>query len=104
MDTDFGKEATLCNEGIHAANCGGIWQDVVFGFAGISIKDGILKINPSITSAWKELSICMVWNGCKTKITIDNNHITVETANGKEIQAEILGKRVSFVQKISIAR
>ena len=104
LDTDFGKEATLCNEGIHAANCGGIWQDVIFGFAGISMKDGVLKINPSIPSAWKELSIRMVWDGCKTKITIDINHITVETTNEKEVQAEILGQRVSFVQKVSITR
>ena len=32
-------------EGIHAANAGGVWQTVVFGFAGLSIDaDGILNI------------------------------------------------------------
>ena len=32
-------------EGIHAANTGGVWQTVVFGFAGVSIgEDGMLTV------------------------------------------------------------
>ncbi|HIT88803.1 MAG TPA: glycoside hydrolase family 65 protein, partial [Candidatus Merdenecus merdavium] len=40
-------------EGIHAANTGGVWQTVVFGFAGVSVQeDGILSIQPNLPKEW----------------------------------------------------
>ena len=40
MDLNSGLTSA---EGIHAAAMGGIWQCIVLGFAGVSVKDGRLS-------------------------------------------------------------
>ena len=43
-------------EGIHAANAGGVWQVVIFGFAGVNIdEEGELSIKPSMPKEWRSL-------------------------------------------------
>ncbi len=43
-------------EGIHAANAGGVWKTVVFGFAGMSLdKDGNISLNPKMPKEWDNL-------------------------------------------------
>lgn len=43
-------------EGIHAANAGGVWQVVIFGFAGVDIDEaGELSIKPSMPKEWRSL-------------------------------------------------
>ena len=44
-------------EGIHAANTGGVWQTVVFGFAGVSLsEEGVLQISPHMPKEWERLT------------------------------------------------
>ena len=44
-------------EGIHAANAGGVWQTVVFGFAGVNMDDdGVLSITPHMPHEWSSLT------------------------------------------------
>ena len=45
--TDLGQEMKSSDAGIHSANMGGVWQDVVMGFGGIRIRDGHLRIAPN---------------------------------------------------------
>jgi kojibiose phosphorylase len=51
------------NDGIHAASAGGVWQAVVFGFAGLSFKDDKPTINPRLPSHWKRVSFSIVYRG-----------------------------------------
>ena len=94
LDTDFGESSTLCNEGIHAANCGGIWQTVVFGFAGIGVLEGNLIIEPHLPSEWRKISIRLNWHECELQISLDEKTVTVESLNGKEIFVFISGKEI----------
>ncbi len=44
-------------EGFHAANAGGVWQTVVFGFAGLSKhEDGTLHLKPQLPKKWESLT------------------------------------------------
>ncbi|HXF85461.1 MAG TPA: glycoside hydrolase family 65 protein [Anaerolineales bacterium] len=43
-------------DGIHAASAGGIWQAVVFGFAGLRVHGGEWAISPRLPKQWKRLS------------------------------------------------
>ncbi len=42
-------------DGIHGASAGGLWQAVVFGFAGLHREDGAWKVRPSLPPGWKRL-------------------------------------------------
>ena len=85
LDTDFGEHSTLCNEGIHAANCGGIWQTVVFGFLGIEVKDDILRIEPYLPSVWRKISLRLYLRGNLLEITINKGKITVSVLSNEDV-------------------
>ena len=102
LDTDFGENSTLCNEGIHAANCGGIWQTAVFGFAGIGVLEGNLIIEPHLPSEWRKISIRLNWHECELQISLDEKTVTVESLNGKEILVFISGKEICVNGKATV--
>jgi kojibiose phosphorylase len=50
-------------EGIHAASAGGVWQAIVFGFAGIRINDSYPQANPHLPKGWTRLKFKLQWRG-----------------------------------------
>ncbi len=49
-------------QGIHAASAGGVWQAVVFGFAGIRVtENGIITAHPNLPAHWKRLKFRLQW-------------------------------------------
>jgi len=61
-------------DGIHAASAGGLWQAVVFGFAGLRLSANGWSVNPRLPKHWKRLSFKFFRRG--------QMH-TVDIANGK---------------------
>lgn len=60
-------------DGIHAAACGGVWQAVVFGFAGLHINEvDELAADPRLPAHWKRLSFTIYFRGEKRAITLNN--------------------------------
>lgn len=60
--------------GVHAASLGGVWQAVVFGFAGVRMKSRgagesgeILTVNPILPENWERLQFNLCWQGFKLK-------------------------------------
>ena len=59
-------------EGIHAANTGGVWQTVVFGFAGVSEdQEGALHLDPRLPKEWEGLEFGLTFRGRRLAIRID---------------------------------
>ena len=81
-------------EGIHAANTGGVWQTVVFGFAGVSIKeDGILSISPNMPKEWESLTFRIHYLNSWLEIMIDKeNHTVVKILQGDSITVRVNGE------------
>jgi beta-phosphoglucomutase len=50
-------------DGIHAASAGGVWQSVVFGFAGIQLTDSAPVANPHLPPNWTRLKFKLNWHG-----------------------------------------
>lgn len=50
-------------EGIHAASAGGVWQAVVFGFAGIHLTPTGPVAAPSLPPEWTRLKFQLQWQG-----------------------------------------
>ncbi|MCP9847996.1 beta-phosphoglucomutase [Synechococcus sp. Lug-A] len=50
-------------DGIHAASAGGVWQAVVFGFAGIHMKGNSPMAIPHLPPTWKRLRFKLQWRG-----------------------------------------
>jgi len=50
-------------DGIHAASAGGVWQAVVFGFAGIKLLDSGPVATPHLPPTWTRLKFKLHWRG-----------------------------------------
>ncbi len=60
-------------DGIHGASCGGLWQAVVFGFAGLHLDEkGEPVTEPRLPAHWKRLSFNVYYRGEKRQITLQN--------------------------------
>jgi kojibiose phosphorylase len=50
-------------DGIHAASAGGLWQTLVFGFAGLRLTQDGHRVNPRLPTHWKRLSFSFCHRG-----------------------------------------
>ncbi len=56
--------------GTHPAASGGAWMVSVFGFAGLHVEDGVLKVSPRLPDKWNKLSFGIIYKGEKYKVEI----------------------------------
>lgn len=76
--TDLGNKMSSSDAGIHSANMGGIWQDVVMGFGGVRLYHGKLRIAPHLPEEWTKLSYAITWLGSRLRVSIENGTVTVK--------------------------
>lgn len=75
-------------EGIHAANTGGVWQTVVFGFAGVSKnEEGMLCVKPNMPKEWEGLTFRLHHEDALIEISVDaKNNAEVTLIEGPPVQ------------------
>jgi kojibiose phosphorylase len=60
-------------DGIHAAAAGGLWQAVVFGFAGLTLHDdGEFTLDPNLPPFWKSVQFRVFHHGQQRTIKLTN--------------------------------
>lgn len=91
--TDLGQEMRSSNAGIHSANMGGIWQDVVMGFGGVRISHGKLRINPKLPEGWEKLTYPLYWRGSRLEVVVDRQSVCINNS-GEDVEAVVAGKDV----------
>lgn len=72
MEIDMSPEKKGAAEGIHIANCGGLWQMIVYGFAGLksAMWSKEIKLEPHLPENWAGLEFKLAWQGKRYKITV----------------------------------
>ena len=63
MDIDLANNMGNAAGGVHAAALGGLWQAVVFGFAGLRLTDHGPEYQPNLPPHWGGLSMRFTWRG-----------------------------------------
>ena len=61
--SDLGDIRGNADDGIHAASAGGLWQALVFGFAGLQLTEDGYSIKPKLPSHWDRLHFKFVHRG-----------------------------------------
>lgn len=67
---DLADTHAAIDGGVHIAALGGIWMTAVFGFAGLSLREEGLALNPQLPKEWRALSFGVQWRGRAVKITV----------------------------------
>jgi len=56
--------------GLHVATFGGVWQALVFGFAGIRPgPGGVLAVDPHVPASWRRLRIRLLFGGRRLEVS-----------------------------------
>lgn len=66
--------------GTHPAANGGSWNTVVFGFGGVSYRDNILDISPSLPKHWRKLEFKLLWQGIRLNVCITEDSVNITSA------------------------
>ncbi|WP_313469983.1 glycosyl hydrolase family 65 protein, partial [Carnobacterium sp.] len=88
MDTalmDLVDQQGNTKDGIHAANMGGTWMSMVYGFAGMAIYEDRLTFSPRLPKEWQELSFKIHFKGRWLKIILSEQQTTYELLSGDSI-------------------
>lgn len=67
---DLGPVMTTSDAGIHTASFGGIWQGVVYGFGGLRMLGGNLRIDPVLPKEWNRLVYTLIWQGQDLQVEV----------------------------------
>jgi kojibiose phosphorylase len=74
-------------DGIHAGSAGGLWQALVFGFAGLRLTEDGRTLSPRLPDHWQRLAFNYRHRGERWRVDIQN-----QGGEGKEVK--ILHKRL----------
>lgn len=64
-------------EGIHAASAGGTWQALVFGFAGLLIRNNELHFTPKLNDKWEKISFSLYWKGDILRVEVSKDAVKI---------------------------
>lgn len=90
--------------GIHAASYGGLWQCAVYGFGGLRMVGGRLRINPKLPEAWDKLSYTLLWKGQRLSVTVTKETVIVENEGDVPVSLELCGKDTVVTDRIVVQR
>jgi len=87
LDDTMGNAAL----GVHIAAFGGLWQAMVFGFAGMSLLPDGLRFDPHLPASWRSLRIPAQWHGRRLQVTLRREPLTcvVEALDGEPLTAQV---------------
>ena len=93
IDIDFG-ERPRAGEGIHFANVGGMWQEIVHGFAGMvnALSTDTLTFNPCMPAEIQSISFQVVWKSVRVSVTVVHCKVTLRNMSDKDISFIVCGK------------
>lgn len=80
--------------GTHPAANGGSWNTAIYGFAGVSYKDGILDISPNIPDKWQSLSFKLLWQGVRLTVVIGKNGVKISADKKANLDITVNGKKI----------
>ncbi|KRL76327.1 glycoside hydrolase family 65 protein [Secundilactobacillus paracollinoides] len=94
--TDLTDAQGNVGDGIHAANMGGSWLSLIYGFAGLEIKDTTLHLHPKLPTEWLEMRFKLWFQHRHIGITINHQAVILENLKGKPITIQIGDKQVTL--------
>lgn len=81
-EIDLGNNMGNAAGGVHAAAIGGLWQAMVFGFAGLEISEKEIALDPHLLPRWQRLSFPIQWRGRKLHVEMEADRVSAGVEAG----------------------
>ncbi|HJV15809.1 MAG TPA: glycosyl hydrolase family 65 protein [Bacillales bacterium] len=76
-------------DGLHMANMGGTWLAIVFGFAGLRIKEDGISFYPALPKKWKGYRFSIQFQGRSIQIEKASDQTILTLHNGKSLSIKV---------------
>ena len=89
-------------DGIHAANMGGTYMGIVFGFGGLRIKEDGLHLRPVLPPEWTAYDFKVHYEGSRIRVRVGKKgcQLTLEAGSPKTL--EVYGKSVQLESSLTV--
>ncbi|HZT06537.1 MAG TPA: glycosyl hydrolase family 65 protein [Chloroflexota bacterium] len=90
LEDTFGNAA----HGVHIGALGGLWQAIVFGFAGVRFRADGLSIDPHVPAHWGTLAFPVQWRGRHLRVSLEpaSGTLRVDLLRGRSVAVTVGGK------------
>ncbi|TWT14597.1 glycoside hydrolase family 65 protein [Planomicrobium sp. CPCC 101079] len=83
-------------DGLHMANMGGTWLGIVYGFAGLRLKESGLSLAPALPAEWTSLEFRLRYQGRLLKIHKNREATTYMVVEGEGLTITHNGKALDL--------
>lgn len=81
--------------GVHMAAMAGSWHCLVFGFAGLRVRDGALHFAPRLPGAWRGYAVALHWRGRRLKVAVEAGGVSVSLLAGAPLALTLYGEALT---------
>jgi trehalose/maltose hydrolase-like predicted phosphorylase len=75
---DLGDLSGSTAGGLHLATMGGVWQALVYGFAGVRVRAGRLVVDPRLPPDWTALEVRLCYRGEPLRLRIEHGGVYLD--------------------------
>ncbi len=79
------------SDGVHIASAGGVWDGLVYGFAGMRDYAGEVTFDPRLPEAWPELSFPIRIRGTRVRVRVRQDSIEFTVEEGRGVALSVRG-------------
>lgn len=86
---DLDDVTGVTGSGLHLATLAGVWQALLFGFAGARVASGVLRLDPRLPARWGELSLRFRCLGRHVELHIGPSTAQVRTSGPMSVRTSL---------------
>ncbi|WP_019243267.1 MULTISPECIES: glycoside hydrolase family 65 protein [Bacillus] len=92
-------------DGLHMANMGGTWMAIVYGFAGLRVKESGLELAPSLPKQWTNYQFAITYQNRQISVTVTDCNVSLQLLEGAALQIKVFDQTVELqpTNKIDLA-
>jgi alpha,alpha-trehalose phosphorylase len=106
----FGNSAKLdlfnthgnTKDGIHTANMGGTCLAILYGFAGLRIKEEGLSFAPALPLPWDAYRFKIFYQGSQIRVEVDKTELRFTLLSGKEQEIRVYGRDYRLSKSLTV--
>jgi len=90
--------------GINAANLGGIYMAVVYGFGGLRLKESGLHLRPRLPVKWQSYRFKICYQNTRIEVVVERDGITLTRESGAAMNLYIEGNEYWLEDRLVVSR
>ncbi|RRD49250.1 glycoside hydrolase family 65 protein [Arachnia propionica] len=81
-------------DGVHIASTGGVWNALIFGFAGMRDYQGHISFDPRLPEDWDDMRFPIQVRGSLVRVLLQPDAITFDVESGDAVELEVRGSLI----------